>query len=81
MFPTVQTPNAVFQNRFFLSQQGHEFSREAEGFWDLCQDIAGILELIVGTFGLMLYTVAKNRFVLSAISDMFLIKTLDPDLI
>ena len=44
------------------------------------QDIAGIYELIVGAFGLFLYSVAKNRFVLSAISSMFLIKTLDPDL-
>ena len=35
----------------------------------------------MGAFGLILYTVSRNRFVLSGISDMFFIKTLDPDLI
>ena len=81
MFPTSKTPNAVYQNRFYLSQQGIEFSGEAGGIWDLCQNIAGIFDLIVGTFGLFIYSVAKNRFVLSSIASMFLIKTLDPDLI
>jgi hypothetical protein len=80
MFPTLKTPNAIYQNRFFLSQQGIDYSREASGFWDLCSNIAGIYELIAGFIGFFVYSIAKNRFVLSSIAEMFLIKTLDPDL-
>tara|TARA_B110000285_G_C14773105_1_gene444934 strand:+ start:37 stop:315 length:279 start_codon:yes stop_codon:yes gene_type:complete len=57
------------------------YEREVYGFMDLVSDIAGLYELIVGICGLFLYSVAKNRFVLSAISHYFLIKTVDPDLI
>ena len=44
-------------------------------------DIAGVYELIVGVCGILLYSLSKHRFVLNAISKLFLINTNDPDLI
>jgi hypothetical protein len=64
-----------------MSETGKQFRREVYSFWDLIDNIAGIYELIVGTFGLILYTVAKHNFVLRSIQSLFLINTSDPDLI
>ena len=57
------------------------YTREVYNIWDLIGDIAGIYELIVSFFGIVLYSVAKHRFVLSAISNMYFINTKDPDFI
>ncbi len=47
----------------------------------MIDNIAGIYELIIGTFGFILYSVAEHNFVLRAIKSLFLINTTDPDLI
>ena len=71
----------MFQNYYYLSESGVNFSREAYNFWDLIGEIAGIYELMVAFFGLILYTVARHYFVLNGISNLFLINTKDPDFI
>jgi hypothetical protein len=52
------TPHAIFQNQFYISDQVTAYSRQVGGIWDLAQNIAGIYELIVSAFGLILYSVS-----------------------
>ena len=73
--------NKMHWHYFYLSESGIQYTREVYNIWDLIGDIAGIYELMVAFFGLILYSVAKNNFVVSAISKLFLINTKDPDLI
>lgn len=65
---------------FLFSQAGVQYSGIAYGFFDLFGDIAGIYELIVGFFGLVLGTISYHSFVLSALKRLFLINVEDPDL-
>jgi hypothetical protein len=44
-------------------------------------DIAGIYQLIVSAFGIVLFGVAQQSFVLNAISKLFYINTNDLDFI
>ena len=63
-----------------MKARGYQHTRQVSGIFDVLQNIAGIYELIIGFFGIFLYSVSKNKFVISAISKMFLIKTFDPNL-
>ena len=64
-----------------MSMHGTQYKREVYNIWDIIDNIAGIYELMVAFFGFTLYSVAKNNFVVNAISKLFLVNTTDPDLI
>ena len=75
------TKNAIFQNEFYLSTTGIQYSRQVYGILDLIGDIGGIYQLIISAFGIVLFSIAEQSFVLNGISKLFLINTTDPDFI
>ena len=54
--------------------------RKAYSFLDLLGDIAGLFELFVTIFGILLFSASRHSMTLSTVQELFVVKTKDTDL-
>jgi len=64
----------------FLQDEAVFYQREVYNLLDLVGDMGGVVEIIVIVFGVILYPIAEQAFILKAISELFKARTSDSDL-
>ena len=63
-----------------MSRDKIDHERRVYDFLDLLGDLGGVFEIILFVIGLMVYPVSEYSFYLKALSELFLVKTMDKDL-
>ena len=79
-YPNKNAPGAVYESIMMLDLATHKSVRSAYNILDFLDNIAGWFQLLQGGFGIVLFSISRHSFILSAIKKLFLVKSTDSHL-
>ena len=68
-------PGSIMQFTLYITDSYQMHTREAYSAMDLLGDLGGVVEVIIGTIGVLLYPISEFSFVFRAIEKLYFAKT------
>ena len=74
-------PNEIFRASSYLQSEATYYEREVFNFVDLIGELGGVVEIIIIVFGILIYPISKQSFILKASNQLFKARTKDRNLL